>query len=312
MAPERAVSPSNAVVQVLAALAAGDWTSAAAVARSAAAANPDSLLAGGLADFLHVQRTPGVYDDPTAFEAFIDNGANPELYRRTIDAVRAIHAADRPSATIDIGCGDGRVVAAVLDAATERVDLVEPSEALLGQAAAAVVRDGLDVVAHAMGATELPAHVPAEQRWGIAESTFAFHTTRPDERPAFLSWLCERVDRLLIVEFDVPAFADRSPEHLVYLAERYEAGVREYADHPDVVAGFLMPVLVGQLDPSRPRYTFEQPIAGWVDVLSAAGFGVTTTPIFDYWWAPAVLLDARPIGGAGSETGSTEMSERNR
>jgi hypothetical protein len=88
--------------------------------------------------------------------------------------------------------------------------------------------------------------------------------------------------------------------------------VREYADHPDVVAGFLMPVLVGQLDPSRPRYTFEQPIAAWVDLLEAAGFAVVTTPVFDYWWAPAVLVDARPIGAASSETGPIETSERNR
>lgn len=306
------MSPSSAVVQVLAALAAGDWKSATAVARSAEAANPDSALAAALAEFLHLQQTPGVYDDPTAFEAFIDNGANPELYRRTIDALRAIHAADRPSAVIDIGCGDGRVVAAVLDQATERVDLVEPSDALLGQAAAAVVHDGVDVVVHAMGASDLLAHVSPEQRWGIAESTFALHTTHPDERPTLLSWLRDRVDRLLIVEFDVPAFADRSPEHFVYLADRYEAGAREYADHPEVVAGFLMPVLVGQLDPSRPRYTFEQPIAAWADLLAAAGFSVSTTPIFDYWWAPAVLLDAYPIGAASSETGSTEMIERNR
>jgi hypothetical protein len=311
------MSPSNAVVEVLAALAAGDRTSAGAMARRAAAADPDSRLAGALAEFLPVQPIPGVYDQPTAFEAFIDNGANPELYRRTISALAAIHAADRPSAVIDIGCGDGRVVAAVLDRATERVDLVEPSDALLGQAVAAVVRDGIGAVAHAMGASDLPAHVSPEQRWGVAESTFALHTTHPGERPSLLAWLRDRVDRLLVVEFDVPAFADRSPQHLAYLADRYEAGVHEYADHPEVVAGFLMPVLVGQLDPSRPRYTFEQPIAAWAQLLAAAGFNVVTTPIFDYWWAPAVLLDARPIGAVSSETGSTatgstETSEGNR
>src|SRR5215212_1568037 len=112
------MSPSSAVVQVLAALAAGDWKSAATVARSAETANPDSRLAAALAEFLQLQPSPGVYDEPTAFEAFIDNGTNPELYRRTIASLRAIHVADRPSAVIDIGCGDGRVVAAVLDEAT--------------------------------------------------------------------------------------------------------------------------------------------------------------------------------------------------
>jgi hypothetical protein len=306
------MSRSASVVDVLATLAAGDWTNAAASARRVAAADPQSRLADALATFLDGQATPGVYDEPTAFEAFIDNGANPELYRRTISAVRAIHAADRPAAVIDIGCGDGRVVAAVLDPVTERVDLVEPSDALLGQAVAAVVHDGVGVVAHAMGASSLPAHGSPGLRWGIAQSTFALHTTHPDERPAFLAWLRDRVDRLLIVEFDVPAYADRSPAHVEYLADRYEAGVREYADHPDVVSGFLMPVLAGQLDPSRPRYTFEQPIAAWVQQLTAAGFAVATTPVLDYWWAPAVLLDARPIGAGGSETGPTHTGERNR
>ena len=55
-----------------------------------------------------------------------------------------------------------------------------------------------------------------------------------------------------------------------------------------------MPVLVGQFDPDRPRHTFEQPIAAWVTELEAAGFeSVQTVPIHDYWWAPAVLIDAR-------------------
>jgi SAM-dependent methyltransferase len=298
------VSGPDGVVPVLAALAAGEWGSAGTLAREAASTHPDSRLAAALDQFLHLQRTPGVYDEPSAFEAFIDHGANPELYRRTIADLRAIHAVEHPAAVVDIGCGDGRVVAAVLDPATVRVDLVEPSEALLGQATAAVVHRDRAVVAHAMGASELPEHVAPQQRWGIAESTFALHTTRPDERPALLAWLRTRVDRLVIVEFDVPDFADRGPEHLAYLAERYEAGVREYADHPEVVAGFLMPVLVGQLDPSRPRYTFEQPIAAWASSLSAAGFTVTTTPVFDYWWAPAVLLDARAVVAGGSETGA--------
>lgn len=303
----------NGVTPVLAALVAGEWVQAAELARDAATAEPNSRLAAALAEFLHLQQTPGVYDEPTAFEAFIDNGANPELYRRTIAALRAIHAADQPAAVLDIGCGDGRVVAAALDRATDRVDLVEPSDALLGQAVGAVVHDRVAVVAHAMGASELMAHAPPQQRWGIAESTFALHTTHPDERPALLRWLAVRVDRLLVVEFDVPAFADRSPEHLAYLAERYEAGVREYAEHPDVVAGFLMPVLVGQLDPSRPRYTFEQPIAAWADLLVAAGFAVSTTPVVDYWWAPAVLVDARPNGARTSETGrANDTTERNR
>jgi hypothetical protein len=58
-----------------------------------------------------------------------------------------------------------------------------------------------------------------------------------------------------------------------------------------VVAGFLMPVLVGQLEPGRPRLTWEAPAARWAHDLRDAGFeDVTAEPLADYWWAPAVLL----------------------
>lgn len=282
------------VVRALAALAAGEWRVAAELASAAVNRSPDSRLAAALCAFLQAQSAPGVYDEPTAFETFIDHGTNPEMYRRTIELLGAIHTAEAPSAVLDIGCGDGRVTAAVLAADTTRVDLVEPSDSLLGQAAAAVVRPGLDVVEHEMGVGELAAHVGPDQRWGIAQSTFALHAIPPGERPELLRWLRERVDRLLIVEFDVPELADGSLEHVAYLAERYEVGVREYVDHPDAVSGFLMPVLAGQLDPARRRYTFEQPIGAWVGQLEDAGWQVTTAPVFDYWWAPAVLIDARP------------------
>ena len=279
------------VERALAALVAGDPVAA----RSALSDAPaDSALARGLADFLGAQRAPGVYDEPTAFEAFIDHGANPELYRRTIEVLAAVHADVRPDAVADIGCGDGRVTAAVLDRATTRVDLVEPSIALLRHAVDAVARPGAEVVAHPIGASDLAAEVDADQRWDVVQSTYAMHTIPPADRPALFEWLAGRCDRLLIVEFDVPALDDRSPAHIAYLAERYEAGVREYLDHPEAIDGFLMPVLVGQLQPAAARHTFEQPIAEWEARLRDAGFRTTTRPVFDYWWAPAVLIDARP------------------
>lgn len=281
-------------LQVLTALAAGDWAAAASSAAACVGADDATPLVRALDEFLQVQQATGVYDEPRAFEAFIDNGTNPELYRLTIEAIAAVHATDRPTAVLDIGCGDGRVVSAVLAHGTRRVDLVEPSRALLAEASTAVARPGVDVVAHAIGAGDLPRHVGAAQRWPVVESTYALHTTTPHERPELFAWLAERAERLLVVEFDVPPFADRSPEHVAYLAERYEAGVAEYRDHPEVVRGFLLPVLVGQLDPARHRYTFEQPIAAWTQQLHEAGFTTETTPIFDYWWAPATLIDARP------------------
>ena len=71
--------------------------------------------------------------------------------------------------------------------------------------------------------------------------------------------------------------------------------MREYADHPEVVAGFLMPVLAGQVDPGRERHTYEQPASQWVEQLRDAGFAdVAERPLLDYWWAPAVLITASP------------------
>ena len=82
-----------------------------------------------------------------------------------------------------------------------------------------------------------------------------------------------------------------SDAHLAHLAERYALGIAEYPDHPEVVAGFLMPVLVGQVEPDRPRLTWEAPAAWWAKALRDAGFaGVAVEPLVDYWWAPAVLV----------------------
>lgn len=285
-----------AVAAVLTALAAGDWERAAETAAGIAVVEQATPLARALDEFLRSQREPGVYAEPTAFESFVDHGTNPELYRRAIELVRAVHATTRPAAVLDLGCGDGRVVSAVLDHATTRVDLVEPSRPLLADAVTAVARPGLDVVAHGLGAMEFTARVDPSRRWNLAEATFALSAIEPAERPALFGWLASRVDRLLVIEFDVPALADGSPEQVARLAEHYEAGVAEYREHPEAVSGFLMPVLVGQLDPGQPRYTFEQPIDAWRDQLHAAGFTTTTTPVFDYWWAPAVLIDGRPAG----------------
>ncbi len=280
----------TATRQALAALATGERTSA----RSALERAPgDSELARALIRFLDAERADGVYDEPTAFEAFIDHGDNPELYRRTIELLAGIHADAAPAAVADIGCGDGRVTAAVLGASTRRVDLVEPSATLLQQAVETVARPGMEVVAHPCGASELDAEVDPDQHWDVVQSTYALHTTQPAERPALLTWLATRCDRLLIVEFDTPSLEDGSDAHVAHLAERYEAGVREYLDHPEAIDGFLMPVLVGQLDPSTPRVTFEQPIAGWERELQVCGFRTTTVPVFDHWWAPAVLIDAQ-------------------
>lgn len=132
-----------------------------------------------------------------------------------------------------------------------------------------------------------------DRRWDVAQSTFALHTLAPDDRHRVLAALAGRVQHLLVVEFDVPAFADRGPDHARYAAGRYVEGVAEYADDDLAVDGFLVPVLAGQFAPDRPRHTWEQPIEAWAVDLTAAGFrDVGATPLHRYWWAPAQLLAA--------------------
>jgi hypothetical protein len=54
-------------------------------------------------------------------------------------------------------------------------------------------------------------------------------------------------------------------------------------------------VLVAQFDPARPRLTWEQPVAGWAAELEASGYRVDdVVDLYDYWWAPARLIVARP------------------
>ena len=285
----------TAVIDALSALAEGEWETAAAAARSAARQGPDSRLAHALARFLGDMRAPGVYDEPRAFETFIDNGGNVELYRQTIRHLSAVHSDVEPLSVLDIGCGDGRVTAGVLGASTTRVELVEPSAELLDRAIAAVDRPGIEVVAHRTDVRSFLADLDVTTTWEMVQSTFALHATIPFERPALFRSLARRTSRLIVVEFDVPAFTDRSEEHIAYLADRYEQGIREYEEHPEVISNFLMPVLVGQLDAALPRYTFEQPIDEWARLIHDAGFTTTTELLAHYWWADAFLISAKTV-----------------
>jgi SAM-dependent methyltransferase len=278
------------VVDALTQLANGEWHAAAEAARRAASAQRDSRLADALAHFLAEMTGPGVYDEPRAFETFISHGGNVELYRRTIEQLAALHGELQSRAVLDIGCGDGRVTAGALQPSTTRVDLVEPSSALLASAVAALDRPGLEVVPHHLDVSTYLGGLDDTVTWDVVQSTFALHATDPAERPALFRSLARRTARLVIVEFDIPAFADRSAAHIAYLAERYERGVREYRDHPDVIGGFLMPVLVGQLDPAAARYTYEQPAAAWVTLAEDAGFVTSIERVADYWWGDAVLI----------------------
>ncbi len=279
------------VIDALLAVARSDWSAGAQAARTAAAAEPDSLLPLALAAFLDGGSEGNIYAEPEGFERFIQGGANPALYAATIDALREVVAKQRPTTLLDIGCGDGRVTAAVASEGIDLVTLVEPSEALLGEAVAAFQGSTCTVSPHQMTAEAFVADFARSDTWSLVQSTFAFHTLNASQRHEVLRALATRSRSIALVEFDVPDFDDGGTEHARYTAERYERGLAEYPGDDTVAQRFLMPVLVGQFDPDQTRLTHEQSALRWCDDLRACGFtAVTSAPIFPYWWGTAVLI----------------------
>src|SRR5262245_678549 len=279
---------ADVLAEALLAVAAGRPDAAAGLARGAGTRLGD-LLAGHLA----ASSVTGVYDEPRAFDAFISGGGNVALYAATLAALRSLHARERPGSLADLGCGDGRVTAAVVPDSCRRVVLVEPSAALLAAAQARLAGRDLAVTGRRTTLAGYLAEAPPPV--DAAQATYALHTVEPAARPALLAALAEGVGRLAVAEFDVPAFTDRSPAHAAYAAERYPRGLAEYPEGSEVGPGFLVPVLVAQFDPARPRLTWEQPVTAWIAELEASGYRVDdVVPLYDYWWAPARLIVARP------------------
>ena len=261
----------------------------------------DSLLGRALADYLAADPTAdSVYDRPAAFAAFIRGGGNVGLYEATSAALAAEYAATGAESLLDIGCGDGTaLLPALARRPVARVDVVEPSAALLAVTAAALaVLPG--VVASTAPATvqEFLRDLEPGRRWDLVESTFALHAVETAERTAVLQQVAARTGRVAVVVFDVPDLPPRSPAYLAFLADTYERGLAEYDDDRDLVAqGFLMPVLVGQLDTGASRATWEQPATAWREQFLGAGFtDVTIRPVHAYWSSPAFLLTGRGRG----------------
>ncbi|WP_053716800.1 class I SAM-dependent methyltransferase [Saccharothrix sp. NRRL B-16348] len=262
----------------------------------------DTPLAAALAEHLAATRDGSVYDQPAAFEAFIDGGGNVGLYRAVTEALGRVHAEARPTSLLDIGCGDGRALAPVLASAhaPASVTLVEPSAALLDEAVRALA--GHEVDARHTRVEPFAAALPADAVFGVAQSTFALHALPHEVRDRVLADLVGHVGVLAVVEFDVPDLPHGSPEHRRFLAEAYERGLTEYEADRDLVAqGFLMPVLTGQLVPGATRSTWEQPAARWAEQVERAGFtDVRVTRLHDYWWSPAFLLTASGSPGSAA------------
>jgi hypothetical protein len=233
----------------------------------------------------------GPYVDPEGFRRFITGGGNVALYQATSAALASRYPAG-DFALLDLGTGDGRAAVPALEAHRGKVevDAVEPSEELRRGLAEAVAGSSHGWRLHGQTAEEFV--TAGRGRWDVAQSTFALHNLPPAELDRLLRALRPRVGRLVVVEFDVPRFTgQRDPARVAYCVERYRAGIAEYPGDALVVDGFLVPVLLGGLDPSVPQTTYEQPAADWSESLSAAGFdSVTVEPVAPYWWAPAVVI----------------------
>lgn len=290
---ERALTEFAAAVG---AFARGELAAAAVLAGRAAAADPASRLAREAAAYLTRAAAGGktsVYVSGEAFGAFIRGGGNVPLYQAVSGALRRAYPPGEPFTLLDIGVGDGLALLPALPPNLRRVDLVEPSAAMLVGVLEAL--ETHQVVYHAFNGTIQAFLAASDGRWDVAQATFSLQSLPPDERRQTLGWLREHAGRLLIAEFDPPELGEGlDPRRVAHFAARYEVGLAEYADDGGLVAqGFLMPVFFGYFDPTAARTNYEQPIAGWVADLNVAGFAeVRSRQLYDYWWAPCFLLEA--------------------
>ena len=280
------ISPLGLALAELAAGREGDAIAALKGAREG------SFMARALLRSLTEKQEANAYDAPLAFEAFIRGGGNVALYGAVSGALSRAYDLYRPERLIDIGAGDGMALLPALAATAHpprQVDVVEPNVAMFTKLAA-----GFSLHAgYNQGLESFVAGLGADDHWELAQATFALQSIPPDARKPALHRLASHVDSLVIVEFDVPAFAEGSVALYESLARRYELAADEQGEHAELVAsGFLAPMLLGQLRAQSPS-NWEQPAIAWVDELLANGFRtVDVEHVHDYSWAPAVLITA--------------------
>ncbi|HML23945.1 MAG TPA: class I SAM-dependent methyltransferase [Aggregatilinea sp.] len=244
---------------------------------------------------VNAQGKARVYVDGEAFAAFIRGGGNIGLYAAVSDALRMIYQEYETLSLLDIGVGDGLALLPALTKNVARLTLVEPSEAMLAQTTAALDAWQMSYRAYAFPVQSFM-RTTGSEHWDVIEATWSLQSVAPEQRPSIFAWMRAHGDRTLIAEFDVPAFeALFAPDRVATVLARYVDGLAEYPNDGGLVAqGFLMPVMFGYFDRSAARTNYEGPIETWVDGLHAAGFGtVETRRLFPYWWADAVLIDAR-------------------
>ncbi len=288
-------SPAKLFFQAVLAFAGKEFAQAAQLAQRASAGEPDILVYREAAIYLQNISTVGanaVYGMPNGFAQFIRGGGNIPLYRNLSEALKEIYLGYDSFRLLDIGVGDGLALLPALTPNIVSLDLIEPSRPMLDALCQRLSSLGFSYRPHQM---TLQAFAATERRkWDVGQATFCLHAIPPNERLDLLKWLRSHASRLLIAEFDAPAFAGMLNEETVdYFVRRYQNGLSEYAGKPTVTQNFLMPVFFGNFDQEAARLTFEQPISAWQDDLTQAGFAqITKRHLHDYWWAPAYLLDA--------------------
>jgi hypothetical protein len=268
-----------------------------ALARTATEHEPNSRVFAQAATYLarvHAQGKTGVYVEGEAFAAFVRGGGNVDLYTTTSQALNAVYGEYATLRLLDVGVGDGLALLPALTESIAKLDLVEPSEAMLARTTRQL--DEWKIGYHAYPVAVQRFMETASGEWDIVQATWSLQSVPPEDRPAVLAWMRAHSDRALVAEFDMPVFeADLAPDRVAYIVTHYEDGLAEYAgDGGRVAQGFLMPVMFGYFDRSAARTNWEGPIQTWIDSLQTAGFqSVQRRKLYDYWWADAYLLDAR-------------------
>lgn len=234
------------------------------------------------------------YVEPAGFEAFIRGGGNVPLYENVSSRLGQVYVGYTNLLLLDIGTGDGYALLPALTSQVAHIDVIEPSTAMVNKLANALDACSQTYTSHNQTVQAFMEETDASQHWKMVQSTFALQSLPVTERHGVLAWLRTHTSRLLIAEFDVPQFADTlAPQYAAYVMDRFERGLAEYAVDSPVAQGFLMPVMFGYFDSTAARVNYEQPAAHWERELRQAGFThVTRSHVYDYWWAPAFLLDA--------------------
>jgi hypothetical protein len=297
----RPASAAAAAYLAFVALGHDDVPRAAELMRLAAQRAPDNELfaasAACLAGSPQDEGGRSVYAAADGFRAFIRSGGNVLLYAAVSAALRGVYDGYDRVSLLDLGVGDGRALVPALGPSVTDITLVEPSADLLTAARSRLDEARVPYRAHETTAQAFVGR--AAGQWDVAQATFSLQSLPPAERMGVLGWLAGHAGRLLVVEFDVPAFTDRfHPAFVRSVLDRFRRGLLEYGEDRRLVGeGFLLPVMFGFFRTGAERTNYEAPLETWGAQVRSAGFThVEMRTLCDYWWGPAFLIDARGSG----------------